>query len=109
METALTVWHFIAMVVLPIMVIAGSIIVMRKMKQKAQKHARKSNLNSILTELTEGMTIEEVEGQFGFFDNIEMDGQAAVNKQYAFWGRDDSAYVSLLFVDNILRSWKMVA
>jgi hypothetical protein len=73
-----------------------------------EKRRKARQLQNITDSLAKGMTLEEVERKYGYFDNYEMSNEPAPNSHICYIGKDNSAHISLIFVNNVLNSWRLV-
>jgi hypothetical protein len=74
----------------------------RQQKRKARE------LASITEKLKKGMTLDEIESRYGYFDNYEISSNSGSTTHICYIGEDDSPYITLVFTNNLLNSWKLV-
>ena len=74
-----------------------------------EKKKKKRELAGITTNLEKGMTLDAVERKYGYFDNYEMSNEPEPNTHICYIGKESSPYISLVFVDDVLSEWRLVA
>ena len=75
----------------------------REKKRKAQ------HLANIAERLEKGMTLDEIEDRYGYFNHYELPNPPKSNTQICYIGKDRSPYISLVFINNVLNEWRLVA
>lgn len=109
MELHPTFWHIISSV---LSVTIASILIfalVRYISMRTKSNQEKQILSSVATSLKRGMSMEEVESKYGHFDNIEMVGNLNKDWRECYLGKENSVFVTLLFINNVLKTWKLVA